>query len=216
MNNEIIKDFWRGSLHKFSYEEIRSFSFNIDTEKYLTQIGIPILEISEDNRFSYRDSLEYLETGNDKFAVFAEDLFKCFRLGINLYSYEIFLLASETVKKTDYVHYYVNKDIQTYFYCFTLMKTKMKKYPLLYCDYDNIEADKQQFAFVQEMYYSIKTIDNKAVMRGSHWMQSLFNFAINELGNHLDEITALVNIGKYKSEEEAMYAFMAGKEKFND
>lgn len=103
-------------------------------------------------------------------------------------SFEIDIVFPET-NGTDYKYFYFNKDIQTYFYCFTSMIICKKKYPMLCCDYESEEADKQKFLFAQELYRIINSIDPQAVSCGSRWTLVLIELSKGELGNHYEEFS---------------------------
>ena len=215
MVNKIIMDFWGDKLQKCSYDNVKKFGLNSSTEEYLIKTGIPIIKLGEYDYFSYFSDLKYQKVGEKEFAVFAEGVLGYPQLGIDLSSFEIDIVFKET-NGTEYKYFYFNKDIQTYFYCFTSMVNCKRKYPMLNCDYESVEADKQKFLFAQELYGIINSVDSKAVGYGSRWTLALTEFAEGELGNHYDEFLLLLKSGKYENDNEAILAFIAGKEKFKE
>lgn len=213
MINKTIQDFWGNRLKKCSYNDVKKYKLNSNTKEYLTKIGIPVVKLGECDYFFYFSNLKYQKVGEKEFAVFAEGISGYPQLGINLASFEIDIVFPET-NGTEYKCFYFNKDIQTYFYCFTSMINCKKKYPMLCCDYESEEADKQQFLFAQELYGIINSIDRKAASCGSRWTLVLMELAEGELGNHYDEFLLLLKSGKYENDEEAILAFISGKETF--
>ncbi len=215
MLNKTITDFWGEKLYKFSREDIKKFRFNSNTEEYLVNCGIPLVGFGKyykfKDTFAYIENLRYQKVNGKEFVVFAEDFLEFQQLGIDLIDSNVYLIFPKLNH-----YYYFNKDIQTYFYCLASMISCIKKYPLIECDYESEEADKQSFQFAQELYGIINSVDSKAVCCGSRWVIPLFEYAEAELHNHFDDYLLLWNSGKYKHEKEPILDFISGKEIFSD
>lgn len=208
----IIKDYWGEKLQKCSAAHLHMFKLNDKTNEYLEKVGIPIIRNNKYHIFSYFTDFKYQKVKDRMFAVFAENYSGHIQIGISLHNNEIDMLFPDTTG-LDEAYYYYNKDIQTYIYCFTEMLKCKTKYPLLHCDYESYETNKQQFLFAQELYQIIHTVDPKAVECGSRWTLTLMEFAENALD--YEDILSLVESKKYESFEDAIMAFISGEEKLD-
>lgn len=216
MNRESIISFWKDDLNKFTRSELRDLGLNSENENFLTDVGLPIHnshypELYCYGNYNYDGSLIKTSYYNIAFVQFAAHDYMKQCLCISTLDNCIYRVNSEEKQSLRYV----NKNIETYMLSWTIMLTLREQYPLLNCDYENEEADRQQFLYVRDVYESIKSIDEKAVAYSSYWLTTgLYDFAMNECSNHWNEVTALVESGKCKDFDEAMYAFISGKETF--
>lgn len=207
MDVKKIKEFWGGTLHRFSAENNNISLLDKDTQNFLCKIGLPLIGSHDDGPYEYIDNLPMVIYNEQSYIQIAKPLYTKYCICISLNDSGVYLADADSVR-------YVNKNVETYVISWTVYLMLQKKYPLLDCGHESTEAHRQQFDFSRELYKNINPIDTRAVDLGAYWVCNMFTYAENECFNHWNEITALVKSGKYKNDTAAMYAFISGKETF--
>ncbi|MCH5193648.1 MAG: hypothetical protein J1F11_06780 [Oscillospiraceae bacterium] len=220
MDIKNIKEYWSENLYTFDNKSQYMNMLDRKSHEFLCTVGIPIFQESH-RCYKYLYTLEKTLYREKSYIRIANSVYDNVELCIDTQTGAVIHLDKECDEYTCYV----NKDIETYIKCITYEYSlthnysQMKDYPKYTCPYVKGVKEKEFFDYACKLYNCINKMDEKAVEMKSvwnPWVAFLMEMADGECDYHTEEITCLIKSGKYKSYEETIYAFIAGKEKFND